>query len=166
MNLSEVIGCLCFLFFGLIGCLLGLDFGIVAGVGGSVVGALLGFYAGILGVEVYSRVAIAVEVRARRSILRKYFGNYYSSSKSGDWESARQQFRLGTEVNGRVVNHLQYGVVLDIGSGFPAILTSLRFSKPFSENPPEGELVSARVEAIDDQNHEFELTQRHSQLTS
>ena len=70
--------------------------------------------------------------------------------------------RLGQSVTGRVVTHFYYGVALDVGLGFPAILTKLQFAVPFSENPPLGAEVAARIDEIQTANREVHLTQRET----
>ena len=159
MNTFELSGC-CFAFAGAtLGSLAGLRYGGPLGaLGGAAVGLVGGFIAGWTFVEASFAFGILADRRKRRAALRPHFGRYYVSDKSAEWGKLTASIRIGDSVTGLVVAKFYWGVALDIG-GFPGLLAKLRFAEPFSENPEQGTQVTARIDEIDDRNHEFGLTQ-------
>ena len=134
--------------FGLLGALIGVPSGLVAG-----------WLAGWYFVEANFSLGIWREVRERRRALRPFFGDYWRPERRTDWDAVSTRLRVGDELTGRVVAHFYYGVALDAGLGFPAILTKLRYQAPFSENPPLGAEVAARIDEIKLATREIHLTQ-------
>lgn len=134
-------------------------FGAVAGVP---LGCVVGWIAGWFLVEASSRHSIWMEIRSRRRTLRDHFGEYWRPERQTDWDRAVQNLHEGDTLTGHVVAHFYYGVVLDVGNGFPALLTKLRFAEPFSENPPLGAEIVARIDEIKAANREIHLTQRET----
>jgi ribosomal protein S1 len=71
---------------------------------------------------------------------------------------------IGESVTGKVVAKRYYGVFLDIGRGFPALLAKSNYDEATrSRQPAKGERIEARVKEIDDLNRFFVLTQRNDE---
>ena len=79
--------------------------------------------------------------------------------KSCKWTEVREGIEVGDEVVGKVVAKYYYGVFVDIGCGFPALLTRLYWNEAMqTANPDVGAEVKARVREVDDSNRYFNLT--------
>jgi hypothetical protein len=134
--------------------------GLIGAVVGVPLGCVGGWFVGHLLVEANFALAIRGEVRERRRALRSIFGEYWKPERKADWVRVAGSAKKGDSLTGRVVAQFYCGVVLDVGLGFPAVLTKLRFEQPFSENPPVGSEVTARIDESREANREFHLTQR------
>lgn len=133
--------------------------GVVAGVP---LGCVVGWFAGWFLVEANSLHSIWMEIRSRRRALRPHFGEFWKPDRQAEWDRVAETLRVGRTLTGRVVAQFYYGVALDVGMGFPAILTKLQFAVPFSENPPLGGEVTARIDEIKAADREIHLTQRET----
>lgn len=98
--------------------------------------------------------------------LKQQFGDFKSLQRQPEWDHARQKLHLGQTVEGTVVLQYPFGVFVDIGFGFPALLLVVRFrdadTKPYTSTtmyPQIGERLSARICVFNDRDHEFGLTQ-------
>jgi ribosomal protein S1 len=95
------------------------------------------------------------------------FGDYLSPEKEGTWQDARARLRAGESVSGEVIASYAFGVFVDIGAGFPALLEVLQFEhagrRRFApeDYPAVGDAVTARVVAFSDRNRQIALTQRY-----
>lgn len=156
----DFCGCLFALLLSLIcGALGASSFGWLGAVAGAPIGLVVGWFAGWFLVEANFALAIRGEVSERRRTLRPIFGEYWKPDRKTEWEQVVGSLKTGDSLTGQVVAHFDYGVVLDVGLGFPAILTKLRFHTPFAENPPIGAEVTARIDEICHANRELHLTQ-------
>jgi hypothetical protein len=121
----------------------------LGGVAGGVVGWIAGFLFGSLLVEYNFAWSIYLEKRQRQKDLRKHFGDYYASERAAAWRQAKEGLEGGDAVSGIVVQQYYYGVFLDIGRGFPAMLTKLNFrsrsrkTRPWAPRLPRGSTRSA-----------------------
>lgn len=152
----------CFLAVGLaaVGGWLGwTTFGALGAVACIPAGGVVGWFAGYFLVEADFRHSIWMEVRARRRALRGHFGAYWLPDRQADWDRAVVALSNSGTLAGVVVAQFYYGVALDVGNGFPALLTKRCFTEPFSENPPLGAEIAARIDEIKAADREIHLTQ-------
>ena len=50
------------------------------------------------------------------------FGNYLSEDLSGKWVAAKDLLKQGDQIKGRIIAKAPFGIWVDIGIGFPALL--------------------------------------------
>ena len=109
----------------------GLGFG-AAGWVGACLGLLLGAASGILTVfgllAAGASVAMRLERRAARRRLRPHFARYWTAERTRAWRATKETLRGGETVRGSVVARFHYGRFIDIGCGFPTLLTELEDS--------------------------------------
>jgi ribosomal protein S1 len=101
------------------------------------------------------------------SNLDRVFGDYLAPARKEDWERAKAALRPGDRISGVVVARYVFGVFIDIGVGFPALLEVIQFDPPpgrrpldIEDYPAIGNSVTARVVAFNDRNRQIALTQR------
>ncbi|WP_165073608.1 S1 RNA-binding domain-containing protein [Paludisphaera rhizosphaerae] len=93
------------------------------------------------------------------------FGDHLSPDKAGEWAAVQAQLAVGESVRGPVIARRPFGVFVDIGVGFPALLEVIQFldarQRRYSldDYPAIGETITARVVAFNDQNRQVCLTQ-------
>ena len=93
------------------------------------------------------------------------FGDHLSPSKAGEWAAVRTRLGVGESVRGRVIARRPFGVFVDIGVGFPALLEVIQFASArerrysFEDYPAVGETITAPVVAFNDPNRQVTLTQ-------
>jgi ribosomal protein S1 len=99
--------------------------------------------------------------------LGRAFGNYLEPEKAADWELAKARLHAGSRVSGKVVARYIFGIFLDIGVDFPALLEIIQFNPPLKRRPvvledypAVGSMIDARVVAFNDRNRQVGLTQR------
>ncbi len=158
MTLSELSGCVFSIAGAAAGGAIGLSqFGWV----GALVGAPVGFFVGWLGgggiVEAGFFIGTIRERMQKHRGLRKTFGRYWSRARVREWDALPDDLSVGEAVSGKVVRKYNYGVFIDIGRGFPALLSSLRYDRDIS--PLVGETVSARIMKLNSEERYIELTQ-------
>jgi ribosomal protein S1 len=98
--------------------------------------------------------------------LAQIFGNYLDPERAADWELVKSRLHAGSRISGEVVARHMFGVFLDIGAGFPALLEITQFNPPLKRRPvviedyPNiGSTISARLVAFNDRNRQIGLTQ-------
>jgi ribosomal protein S1 len=98
--------------------------------------------------------------------LGRAFGNYLESERAADWELVKAGLQAGSRLSGKVVARYIFGIFLDIGAGFPALLEIIQFNPPpkrrpvvIEDYPAVGSTIIARVVAFDDRNRQIRLTQ-------
>ena len=155
-------------FFSLVGCVAGALYGYRQG---SFLGAALrivvGFFCGMfLGgglVRGMEYIGIQSERRDNRRSLRNLFGAYWRQDKREKWLRAVRDTPPSSLVVGRVVCVKYYGVFLDIGLSFPALLTKLQMAEDVVRQPSKcpgiGDVVSAWIEEYDHRDSMIILTQ-------
>lgn len=93
------------------------------------------------------------------------FDDHLSSSRAAEWAVVRSEVGVGESVRGRVIARRPFGVFVDIGVGFPALLEVLQFGDArkrryrFEDYPAVGDTITARVVAFRDWNRQVALTQ-------
>jgi ribosomal protein S1 len=99
--------------------------------------------------------------------LKERFGDYLSADRADDWETVKSRLVIGATVAGTVVARFPFGVFIDLGVGFPALLEVIQFERtgqrPFrnvDDYPAIGTTVSARLVEFNDRNRQVALTQR------
>jgi ribosomal protein S1 len=99
--------------------------------------------------------------------LCRAFGNYLESEREADWELVKSRLHAGSRLSGKVVARYIFGIFLDIGVGFPALLEIIQFNPPLKRRPvvledypAVGSMIDARVVAFNDRNRQVGLTQR------
>ena len=100
---------------------------LIGGMMGWMMGGLLGAIVGcvVAGIIVGAPFEIRGEWRRRRkrAALRPFFGEYHASEKRDEWEQTNARLKPGDVVKGLVVHAGRSLVVVDIGCGFPAVLS-------------------------------------------
>jgi transcriptional accessory protein Tex/SPT6 len=98
--------------------------------------------------------------------LRRYFGDYLSADFFPAWENVKARLNPGETIHGKVVVQVHFGVFVDIGVGFPALISVTEFehtgTRRFSTIPyPEvGCSIVARVVGFDERARRLALSQR------
>ncbi len=98
--------------------------------------------------------------------LRACFGDYESEEKSQAWLDTKSSLQVGSLVSGKVVARRQFGVFVDIGLDFPALILVVKLRNadktPYTSMemyPAIGDTVEARVYAFADHNRQIGLSQ-------
>ena len=98
--------------------------------------------------------------------LEERFGDYLSADRAEAWATVKSRLVIGETVEGVVVARFPFGVFIDLGVGFPALLEVIQFERaqqrPYrqlDDYPAVGTTVSARVVAFNDRNRQVGLTQ-------
>jgi ribosomal protein S1 len=94
------------------------------------------------------------------------FGDYLDPVRQADWERARNALPAGVHVTGEVTARAIFGVFLDIGVGFPALIpvphlnpSPKRRPVVLDDYPAIGSTLTARVVGFDEQSRQIGLTQ-------
>jgi len=161
MNLFEFSGCLCSLGGAAAGGSIGFS---RLGWIGAIIGVLAGFIAGWLGgvglVSAGFSIGITKERLQQHRDLREAFGRYWSKDRSTEWDELMTELSPGNSVSGKVVRQYYHGVFVDIGRGFPALLSKLRSEHGISDPQPSiGDTVSASIKEFNTKERYMELTQ-------
>jgi uncharacterized protein YcfJ len=162
MTLFEFSGCAGGIVGALAGGFVGYSlFGAVGAIVGVPIGAIGGWLAGIGVVGAAFFVGITKERIEQHRRMRTIFGRYWSRDRTKDWESLVKGLESGLVLEGNVVCQFYYGVFVDTGHGFPALL---RIGDSRGEiHAPQaaiGASLSARVRGYLDRERFIELTQR------
>ncbi len=95
------------------------------------------------------------------------FAGHLPPERAAEWEAAKARLEVGATVTGEVVARRPFGVFVDIGVGFPALLEVLQFRdhphpryRDVANYPEVGSMVTARVVALNDRGRQVALTQR------
>jgi ribosomal protein S1 len=98
--------------------------------------------------------------------LGRAFGSYLEPETETAWELVKTRLHAGSRVSGKVVARYIFGIFLDIGVGFPALLEIIQFNPPLKRRPvvledypAVGSTIIARVVAFSDRNRQVGLTQ-------
>ena len=82
------------------------------------------------------------------------------------WQDTKSSLQVGSLVSGKVVARRQFGVFVDIGHGFPALILVVKLKDadktPYTlmdMYPAMGDTVEARVYAFVDHNRQIGLSQ-------
>jgi hypothetical protein len=97
----------------------------------------------------------------------RFFPGFDSPERSSAWEAIKSRLSNGSTVRGTVVAVWPIGVLVDLGVGFPALLSDLAFkdakrrnySIPIEEYPAVGSIVEARIWQCQDFSRTIGLTQ-------
>jgi ribosomal protein S1 len=96
-----------------------------------------------------------------------HFGDYLAEGRKGDWERIKSQFSVGERVTGKVVARYPFGVFLDLGVGFPALILVPDFEgaceRPYTSMdmyPAVGATVSGSLLLFEDRLRQIRLIQR------
>jgi ribosomal protein S1 len=93
------------------------------------------------------------------------FGDHLSPAKAVEWAAVPTRLGVGDSVRGRVIARRPFGVFVDIGVGFPALLEVMQFEDARQRRynldgyPAVGETIIARVLAFTEHNRQVRLTQ-------
>lgn len=103
------------------------------------------------------------------SKLRESFGDYQSTQMDQKWEAVKTTLKHGVEVTGKVIARVPFGIFLDIGVGFPALIrvhdlknADVRPYTSMEMYPTPGSNTTGTVIGFNDRNRQIDLTQRHS----
>ena len=164
MTLIELSG----VFFAFIGAVLGAFWGFSsAGLLGLAVGLVIGCLCGLVfGTALVLLFGYFGGMRERleqRKTLRSRFGAYWRRSKLQEWRSMKESLTPSTQVEGVVVATKYYGVFLDIGVGFPALLSWSKMAADTVQEPSKcpslEQSVKAWVQEFNESGRFVELTQ-------
>ncbi len=161
MTLFEFVGCTAVI----IGALAGGSFAYSRfGAWGAIVGVPLGVIVSLVAAfgvgAVLLFVALTKERIDQRRRLRPVFGRYWSRDRTKDWESLVKGLESGLVLEGNVVCQFYYGVFVDTGHGFPALLKIGDSTDGIHATQAAiGASISARVRGFDNERF-IELTQK------
>lgn len=101
------------------------------------------------------------------SQLPVVFDDYLSMQTQQEWEVAKTTLQCGVEVSGKVVARAPFGIFLDIGAGFPALIrvVDLRNADVTAYTsmemyPAVGSQATGIIIGFNDRNRQIELTQQ------
>jgi hypothetical protein len=136
------------------------QFGWIGLAAGVLIGLALGAIAGIALTALAFFIIIWPERMQQHRGLRRFFGRYWARDHSAAWQALATKLTVGDTVSGKVVASYYYGVFVDSGHGFPALL-AVRYSMNGSAGPQPvvGDVVSASVRELDASERFIELTQ-------
>jgi ribosomal protein S1 len=83
-----------------------------------------------------------------------------------NWNDVKARFKIGQEVEGRVVHKAPFGDFVDIGAGFPTLLEIIQMPVPLpGQSPgdlnPVGSAVKARIASFEETpEKQIRLTQK------
>lgn len=162
MNLFEFAGCAVGVVGALAGGVVGHSlFGWLGAAIGVSVGTIGGWVAGAGVVDICFAIGILKERLEQHHRLRKHFGRFWARDRASEWKTLVEHLPAGQELAGKVVSQFYYGVFVDTGHGFPALL-KIGDSK-YGIHAPQaavGCYLSARVLSHDDRERFIELTQK------
>ena len=98
--------------------------------------------------------------------LEDYFSKYELEESAQSWEDAKKDFPIGSLVKCVVATKEQFGVFVDIGVRFPALLLVVNFKNAGSVRysmdmyPEVGSEIEARIGIFNDVAQRFGLTQK------
>ena len=99
--------------------------------------------------------------------MRSRFGAFWRAEDAGKWADAKARSADGETVTGVVVAKYYYGVFLDIGRGFPALLTKVYWDDATrTSDPGVGTELEAHVMRIDDKDRYIVLAQVEYEQTA
>jgi len=133
---------------GVSGAVTGSKLGVVGAIFGGLTGSLVGLaFAGLVLAVLFVGFQCLGPL-VERSLLRPIFGAYWR--RRDLWDSVVDRFEPGARVRGEVVLRRPWGVVIDVGCGFPAVLkrndmAESRLGRGMEGYPALGETVEARI---------------------
>lgn len=99
--------------------------------------------------------------------LAQIFPGYLTAESSEAWERLKVELLPGSQVSGRVVARYIFGLFVDVGVSFPALLPVTHFhpspkTRPVTieEYPEIGSTIEGRVVSFNDRTRQIGLTQR------
>ena len=99
-------------------------------------------------------------------VIKEIFGDFESEERSDDWEKVKASLKKDEEVSGTVVARAPFGVWLDLGVGFPALIETIVITgmdrNMYEEDNycPVGSIVRAKVSGIRDNQRQIYLHQK------
>jgi ribosomal protein S1 len=98
--------------------------------------------------------------------LEAVFGKYLAPDRELEWQSAKASLPAGSRISGTVVARYIFGLFVDIGVGFPALLPITQFDPPprrrpvvIEDYPAVGSPVTGRSVAFDEERRQIGITQ-------
>ena len=136
------------------------QFGWVGLAGGVLIGLALGPIAGIALTALAFFIVIWPERMQQHRGLRRFFGRYWARKRISEWQALATKLTVGDTVSGKVVASYYYGVFVDTGHGFPALLAVRYFSNgSVGPKPVIGDVLSASVIELDASDRFIKLSQ-------
>lgn len=97
--------------------------------------------------------------------LLELFEDYLSPIHNAKWEQVKRDYPVGKEITGKVLVHAPFGIWVDVGLGFPALLeiivieglTPLQYQR--DDYCPVGECVEATISHYVDSRRQVYLKQ-------
>lgn len=100
--------------------------------------------------------------------IERHFPHHRAHDRKAAWEDAKQICPIGAVVRGVVLAHFPFGVLIDVGTGYPAIIlvTRLKNANEIAYTtdmfPPIGSEMEAKVCAWVDSSRQIALTKMHN----
>ena len=98
--------------------------------------------------------------------LEAVFGSYLAPDRELEWQSTKAGLPAGSRISGTVVARYIFGLFVDIGVGFPALLPITHFNPPprrrpvvIEDYPAVGSPVTGRSVAFDEERRQIGITQ-------
>ncbi len=141
---------------------------------GAVGGLLGGAFSGTVLYYIWIYVGILTERREQHRSLRPHFGKYWSNERNSDWASSvlkLQQADFSAEgssrqrIRGKIVHVFRYGFVMDIGTGFPAMLDMLGAPEGMKDTAATGDDIWVETERFDESDHTVKVRACESAMT-
>ncbi len=88
------------------------------------------------------------------------------NAENNHWHDVKTRFKIGQEVEGRVVHKAPFGDFVDIGAGFPTLLEIIQMPEPppglsLGDVNPVGASVKARIASFEETpEKQIRLTQK------
>jgi len=136
------------------------QFGWAGLAGGVLIGLVIGRIAGVAVSTLVFLILIWPERLRQRRVLSRFFGRYWSRKRLTEWQDLATRLAVGDSVSGKVVAGYYYGVFVDTGHGFPALL-AIRFMGSNGEGPRPvvGDVLSATIIRLDESDRFIKLSQ-------
>lgn len=97
--------------------------------------------------------------------LENFYPKYLDPAQFAEWESVKSRIPVGTQVSGVVLFRAAFGVWVDLGVGFPALLQIIQMPSLTPEAYqdgtwcPEGSPITAKIFVFSDSYRQIGLTQ-------
>jgi hypothetical protein len=136
------------------------QFGWAGLAGGALIGLVIGRMAGVALSALMFLIMTWPERMQQRRDLRRFFGRYWSRKRLPEWQALETKLAVGDSVSGKVVASYYYGVYVDTGHGFPALL-AVRYFGSGGEGPEPvvGDVLTGSVIELDASNRFIKLSQ-------
>ncbi len=105
-----------------------------------------------------------------RCILQNYYGDYEADSLNSEWDSLRTKYSKGDHIDGIVIARSQFGLWIDIGEKFPALIETIHIvgmnADVYKDDDyfPVGSTIQTMFRGFYDVGHQIRLEQANLEL--